>query len=267
MKFLHWTFLLTIIFRLSLDSFSQNQTEGRIAYDMFISSPPIFEQLSKNAKEKLPSVVKHRINVYFKEVWSRYEDTTLVRSQKKATEIAYKNSEAGWLINNSDGMWYLMHQLDGKVYYAEEPLSSQQWRFTVSLYNASPEITTKYQRQIYKINNAKMLQFTEETKEILGHKCRKVNYKSGVTHLDGIPNNDDMEIWVAEDFPKDVSPIPCNLLKGAVLEVKSHRIHYIATGIYYETIPETATALPKDGIKMTIYTEEQMIDRYMLKRD
>ncbi|MBX7240552.1 MAG: hypothetical protein K1X92_02300 [Bacteroidia bacterium] len=262
----HFNFILFLLLFHSV-VFAQDKNQGRVSYDMLISSPPIFEQLSKNAREKLPMSVKHKVNVYFKDTYMRYEDTTLVRSQKKTTEVAYKNSEAGWLINFSDGMWYLMHQLDGKVYYAEEPLSSQQWRFTVSLYDATPEITTKYQRQIYKLNNAKVLKITDETKEILGYKCRKAYYQSGIAHLDGVANNDDIEFWFTEDFPKNVSPLPCNLVKGAVLELKSHRIHYIATGIYFEEVPETSVALPRDGIKMTIYTEEQMIDRYMLKRD
>ena len=260
-------FYLIVLFFLPFVICAQNKTEGKIAYDMTISSPPIFEQLSRNAKDALPTAVSHKVNVYFKEVWVRYEDSTLVRKQKKNTEIAYKNSEAGWLVNKSDGTWYLMHQLDGKIYYAEELLKSQQWRFTVSLYDATPEITTKYQRQIYKMNNVKALQITEETKEILGYKCTKAYYKSGVAHLDGIPNNDDITFWFTPDLPAGVGPLPCNLIEGAILELQSPRIYYLATGVFYEPVPETTVALPRDGIKMTIHTEEQMIDRYMLKRD
>lgn len=247
--------------------FAQNKSEGVISYTMDLQAPPIFEQLSQHSQSSLPSVVHHKVNVYFKDTWIKYEDTTLVMKQKKATEVAYKNSEAGWFINKSDGLWYLLHQLDGKVYYAEEPLKSQQWRFTVSLYDASPDITTKFQRQIYKINDAKMLQFTDETKTILGYKCKKALYKSGTTQLDGIPNNDDMVIWYTEELPQSVGPVPCNLLNGAILEINLHRIHYVATAVNLKPIDKSLIALPQDGIKMTVYTEEQMIDRYMLKRN
>lgn len=266
--FYRYLFLIALFFTAySTSTFAQNNQEGVITYTMDIDAPPIFEQLSRSSQNNLPSVVHHKVNVYFKDTWVKYEDTTLVMKQKKVTEIAYKNSEAGWFINKSNGLWYLLHQLDGKVYYAEEPLTSQQWRFTVSLYDASPDVTTKYQRQVYKVNNAKQLTFTEETKVIMGYKCKKVLYGSGTIHLDGIADNDNMILWYTEELPQGVGPVPCNLLNGAILEANLHRIHYLATNINFKTIDKTSVALPQDGIKMSIFTEEQMIDRYMLKRN
>lgn len=243
------------------------KNEGVVSYKMEIQAPPIFEQLSKNAQSKLPMTVSHKVNVYFKDQWVRYEDTSLVIKQKKPYEVAYKNSEAGWFIDKGTGVWYLLHQLDGKVYYAEEPLNSPHWRFTVSLYDATPEVTTKYQRQIHKINDAPNIKFTDETKIILGYACKKAIYQPNSLQLDGVPDNEGMEIWYTESLPDWVSPVPCNLINGAILELKQQRIHYTATRVSLLPIPKTAVMLPQDGIKITIDTEEAMIDRYMLKRD
>lgn len=270
---MHLQYVLKLCLLISMSVFSiftlsaQNKTEGSILYNLVIDAPPIFSQLSPSARGNLPLAINHSARVYFKGPWVRYEDTTLVAMQKKKTEIAYKNSEAGWLLDQKDNIWYLLHQLDGKIYYAEEAASSLRWRFTVSLYDVEPGTTLKFQRQVIKMNDPKALKLTEETKVILGYTCKKGYYNTGIETLDGQENNDAVTFWYTTDLPANVSPVMTTIVPGAILELDAHRMHYKASSVSFNAVDETNVALPQHGIKMTIFTEENMIDRYMIMRD
>jgi hypothetical protein len=76
-----------------------------------------------------------------------------------------------------------------------------------------------------------------------------------------------MVFWYTTALPSNISPIPCNLLNGAILELHAHRLHYTAKAVHFKKIENVSVALPQEGVKMTVGTEEKMIDRYMLQRD
>lgn len=240
-----------------------NKKQGILAYDLIISAPPIFSQLSAASQANIPKETHHKVNVYFKENWRRYEDSTLVKRSNGNYHARYKNAEAGWLMNNSDNRFYLMHQINNKIYYSEDMLNSHRWRFTLSIYDADTTSSTKFERVIPKINDLKGLIITDKYKEIMGYTCRQAFYKTDIVQLDGIPNNDSIEIWFTEDLPANISPMPCSIINGAVLEVKAHRYHYTATGIKFLTFDDTHVALPKEGIKLTIADEEKLIAKAM----
>ena len=136
------SYFFITIFLLGFIHFSYTQVaktdknQGIMAYDLVISAPPIFSQLSAGAQAKMLMETHHKVNVYFDGHWRRYEDSTLVKRSNGKYSYRYKNAEAGWLVNTADKMFYLMHQIDGKIYYSEDVLNSQRWRFTLSIYDA-----------------------------------------------------------------------------------------------------------------------------------
>jgi GLPGLI family protein len=260
--------LLTILAFLSCQMLvaQEDKSQGMVEYQMRIYSPPIFNRLSENAQNKLPDSITDIIHVYFGGNWVRYEDTTLYAKQKKEGEIAYKSSEAGWLVNYLSGEWFLMHQFDGKIYYGQENIKSNSWRFTVSLKDHYDGPTTKYQRQIYKMNDAKELKITEETKMILGHKCKKAVYSTGISSVDGSGDKGEIVVWFTDELKNHASPIPQNIIDGAVLEATFHRITYKATDIKYFVPNREKLAIPVDGTKLTVDEEEKMTVRYISKK-
>lgn len=239
------------------------KNQGIMSYDLTISAPPIFSQLSSGAQAGMPMETHHKVNVYFADHWRRYEDSTLVRRSNGKYSYRYKNAEAGWLVNTDDKMFYLMHQIDGKIYYSEDVLNSQRWRFTLSIYDADTSTSTKFQRIIPRINDFNALTVTDEYKDIMGYKCRKATYKTDFVQLDGVKDNDGIELWYTDALPTNISPMPCGVVNGAILELKAHRYYYKATGVKFQSFDETHVALPKDGIKLTIAAEEKLIDKAM----
>lgn len=243
----------------------EDKSQGMVQYQMRIYSPPIFNRLSENAQNKLPDSVTDIIHVYFGGNWVRYEDTTIYAKQKKVGEVAYKSSEAGWLVNYLSGEWFLMHQFDGRIYYGQENIKSNSWRFTVSLKDHYDGPTTKYQRQIYKINDAKALKITEETKTILGYKCKKAIYSTGISSVDGSGDKGEIVLWFTDEVKNHASPIPQNIIDGMVLEASFHRITYKATDIKYFTPNKEKLAIPIDGTKLSIEEEEKKTVKYIGK--
>lgn len=260
---------LMVVLWIGLSHFSYSQqtkdakNQGIMSYDLVIAAPPIFSQLSSGAQASMPKETHHKVNVYFEGHWRRYEDSTLVRRSNGKYSPRYKNAEAGWLVNTDDRMFYLMHQIDNKIYYSEDALNSQRWRFTLSIYDADTATATKFQRIIPRLNDLNSLIVSDEYKEIMGYKCRKAVYKTDIVQLDGVKDNNDIELWFTDALPTNISPMPCNIVNGAVLELKAHRYHYTATKVRFEAFDETHVALPKDGIKLTIAAEEKLIDKAM----
>lgn len=257
-------FITAFFFSQSLVA-QEDKSQGMIEYQMRIYSPPIFNRLSENAQNKLPDSVMDIIHVYFDGNWVRYEDTTIYAKQKKVGEVAYKSSEAGWLVNYISGEWFLMHQFDGKIYYGQENIKSNSWRFTVSLKDHYDGPTTKYERQIYKINDAKALKITDETKTILGYKCKKAIYSTGISSVDGSGDKGEIVLWFTDEVKNHASPIPQNIIDGMVLEASFHRITYKATDVKYFTPNKEKLAIPIDGTKLSIEEEEKKTVKYIGK--
>ena len=75
--------------------------------------------------------------------------------------------------------------------------------------------------------------------------------------LDGVKDNNGIEIW----FTEDLSAGLVSIVNGAILELKTHLYHYTATNIKFQTFDPMYVALPREGTKATIAEEEKLIEK------
>lgn len=86
------------------------------------------------------------------------------------------------------------------------------------------------------------VQNTDETKEIIGFKCKKaiVKNKVGTT-----------EIWYTTDVKINASPVIPYWTEGLVLAVKNDRVNVIATSAEFYKVKDKEFTIPKDGKPIT----------------
>ncbi|MFN0203030.1 MAG: hypothetical protein ACKVTZ_16010 [Bacteroidia bacterium] len=236
------------------------KVQGTIIYELRNYPPPAFSRFSDKVSPKVTDSLISPVNVHFNGNWVRYEDSLVAVNQAIPNPNSpYYSGMNGWLTSNK--MLYVMHQFQGKQYYTEEVLAAPTWRFALTIkQNLEYEnVFTKAQATLIKMNEPKSLTLTDEYRDIMGYKCRKAIYDTRISSMDGSGDKGIIAFWFTNEIKANVSPIPCNLVEGVILELVAHRVLYKAKRIVFAEPPKKLLAIPQDGYKISIAEEEQRI--------
>lgn len=99
---------------------------------------------------------------------------------------------------------------------------------------------------------ASEVQLTDETKEIIGFRCKKATIKDKAGNK--------TIFWYTTDLPLKASPLPGVWTEGLVLGVENNRMKYYATSVEYLKVGDKEFTLPK---KSRLITQ----DEYKKKMD
>lgn len=101
------------------------------------------------------------------------------------------------------------------------------------------------------------VQLTDETKEIIGFKCKKAVVKDKV--------GNETVFWYTTDLPIKASPMPGIWTEGLVLGIENDRMKYFATSIDYLKVGDKEFALPKKAKLITQDEYKKKMDEFRSK--
>jgi len=192
------------------------QNHGRIDYVQTIDLHKNLKGVQKALKAFLPEKMETNLTFIFNEEKARLKEVK-DENPDKNVKMSMTGASINALIDYKSQLIKSFHTINKKEYITEEAL----------------EVET--------------LEFSFETKEILGYTCKKAN----------LGTDDEMILWIATDLSVNASPmLPLVCKEGAILAIENEKISFEAKSINLDkptdsefTFNESARKITKEQLK------------------